>query len=210
LTFNQKREKIFNKTLHYSVKVPPKKVEFLTQNEIDILEDLSINSERLTIIRDLFIFSCYSGLGYAELKNLHKDHLRVIDDQIWIYMIRQKTKRHFKVPLLPKCVRIIEKYSMHKSIFKKGLLLPVPSNQRYNEYLKELNLKSGISIPLTTHLARRTFACTVLLRNNVHLQIVSQLLGHSSTSTTMKSYISEVPELMISEFEKVKNVYGRE
>lgn len=208
LRFNEKRERIQIKRLHYTVQVPQKKVEFLTQNEVSLLESLELVSERLTIIRDLFIFSCYSGLSYTELKNLTKDDLKVINDEVWIYMIRQKTKREFKVPLLYKCVEIIKKYSNHKSIRKKKQLLPVPSNQRYNEYLKELNTITGISTPLTTHLARKTYACTVLLRNGVHIQIVSQLLGHSNTSITIKSYLSEVPELMMTEFEKVRKNYS--
>lgn len=207
ITFSEKSAKIVSKQLHYSVKVPPKKVEYLTQHEVDFMESVHLESERLTIIRDIFLFACYTGLGYSELKSLHKDHLKIIDDQVWIFMIRKKTKRQFKLPLLPKCLDLLEKYRKHKAC-RKGLLLPVPSNQRYNEYLKELNPICNISIPLTTHLARRTFACSILLRNGVHIQIVSQLLGHANTSITMKSYLSEVPELMLAEFQKIKKVYS--
>jgi integrase/recombinase XerD len=196
--------------ISYKIKVPPKNVEYLTQGEVDRIENKEILNERLCIIRDLFIFSCYSGLSYRELTNLHESHLQVIDNQTWINMIRQKTKKSYRVPLLSKCEDIINKYSKHVHRVKKHLLFPVPSNQKFNAYLKELNVICDISIPLTCHLARRTFSCTILLRNKVPIQIVSELLGHSSTSITIKSYMGVIPELMISEFDKIKAIYNKE
>jgi integrase len=194
----------------YKIKVPPKTVEYLTQGEVDRIENKEIHNQRLCIIRDLFIFSCYSGLSYRELANLHESHLQVIDNQTWINMIRQKTKKNYRVPLLSKCEDIINKYSNHEHRVKKHLIFPVPSNQKFNAYLKELNVICDISKPLTCHLARRTFSCTILLRNRVPIQIVSELLGHSSTSITIKSYMGVIPELMISEFDKIKAIYNKE
>jgi len=197
-------------SLHYKVKVPIKKVEYLTQEEIDRIENKDFKVERLNIIRDLFIFSCYSGLSYTEMQNLHSSHIRVIDSQVWIDMVRQKTKRPLTIPLLPKCVELIEKYKTHKVRTKKGLLLPVPTNQVFNAYLKQINDLCEITTPLTCHLGRRSFACTILLRNKVHIHVVSQLLGHSNTNITVKSYLGTVPELMISQFDMVKDIYNKE
>jgi len=196
--------------ISYMIKVEPKRVEYLTQEEIDRIESKEIHNERLCTIRDIFIFSCYSGLSYRELANLHENHLQIINNQTWVNMIRQKTKKSYRVPLLSKCEDIIKKYSTHKHREKKHLLLPVPSNQKFNAYLKELNAICEILQPLTCHLARRTFSCTILLRNKVPIQIVSELLGHSSTTITIKSYMGVIPELMISEFDKIKAIYNKE
>lgn len=197
-------------SLHYKVKVPIKKVEYLTQEEIDRIESKEIRVERLNIIRDLFIFSCYSGLSYTEMRNLHESHIQTIDSQIWIDMMRQKTKRPLKIPLLPKCVRIIEKYELHITRKSKGLLLPVPTNQKFNSYLKELNDLCSITTPLTCHLGRRSFSTTILLRNKIHVEAISKMLGHANSAITIKSYMGSVPELIMSEFEKIKEIYHKE
>jgi integrase len=197
-------------SLHYKVKVPIKKVEYLTQEEIDRIESKEIRVERLNIIRDLFIFSCYSGLSYTEMRNLHESHLQTIDSQIWIDMMRQKTKRSLKIPLLPKCVSIIEKYELHITRKSKGLILPVPTNQKFNSYLKELNDLCSITTPLTCHLGRRSFSTTILLRNKIHVEAISKMLGHANSAITIKSYMGNVPELIMSEFEKIKEIYHKE
>ena len=197
-------------SLHYKVKVPIKKIEYLTQEEIDRIEMKEIQIERLNIIRDLFIFSCYSGLSYTEMRNLHESHLQTIDSQIWIDMIRQKTKRSLKIPLLPKCVNIIEKYELHTARKSKGLLLPVPTNQKFNSYLKELNDICSITTRITCHLGRRSYATSILLRNKIHIAAISKMLGHHDISTTIKSYMGSVPELIMSEFEKIKEIYHKE
>jgi integrase len=88
------------------------------------------------------------------------------------------------------------------------MLLPVPSNQKFNSYLKELQDICNIETILTCHLARRTFGSTVLLRNNVNIQIISQLLGHSSTAITIKSYLGSDQNFMLSEFQKIKSIYS--
>jgi integrase len=189
------------------VSVPPKIVSYLTQEEIDKIQFKDFHNERLNIIRDMFIFSIYSGFSYTELKNLHEEHIRMIDGQIWVEMIRQKTQRPYKVPLLPKCVELIERYKNHEKRLKNGLLLPLPTNQKFNSYLKEIQDLCSISTKLTCHLGRRTFGSTILLKNNVNIHVISQLLGHSNTSITIKSYLGTVPEMMLDEFDKIKSIY---
>jgi integrase len=192
----------------YKVKVPIKQIEYLTQSEIDIIEQKDIANSRLSIIRDLFVFSTYSGLSFRELKNLKQNNLKCIDGQYWVNMIRQKTKRQYNVPLLPKCIEIINRYQFHPKRIESGMLLPVPSNQKFNSYLKELQDICNIETKLTCHLARRTFGSTVLLRNNVNIQVISQLLGHSSTAITIKSYLGSDQNFMLSEFQKIKSIYS--
>jgi integrase len=192
------------------VKVPPKLVTYLTQEEIDRIEMRDFKNERLNIIRDMFIFSVYSGFSYTELKNFHESHIRMIEGQLWVEMIRQKTQRPYKVPLLPKCVELIERYKEHPKRKENGLLLPLPTNQKFNCYLKEIQDLCSINTKLTCHLGRRTFGSTILLKNNVNIHVISQLLGHSNTSITIKSYLGSVPELMLGEFQKIKNVYEKD
>jgi integrase/recombinase XerD len=192
----------------YKVKVPIKQIEYLTQSEIDIIEQKDIANSRLSIIRDLFVFSTYSGLSFRELKNLKQNNLKCIDGQYWVNMIRQKTKRQYNIPLLPKCIEIINRYQFHPKRIESGMLLPVPSNQKFNSYLKELQDICNIETKLTCHLARRTFGSTVLLRNNVNIQVISQLLGHSSTAITIKSYLGSDQNFMLSEFQKIKSIYS--
>jgi len=192
------------------VKVPPKLVTYLTQEEVDRIEHRDFKNERLNIIRDMFIFSVYSGFSYTELRNLHEGHTRMIDGQMWVEMIRQKTRRPYKVPLLPKCVELIERYKDHPKTKENGLLLPLPTNQKFNCYLKEIQDLCSINTTLTCHLGRRTFGSTILLRNNINIHVISQLLGHSSTNITIKSYLGSVPELMLNEFDKIKSVYERD
>jgi integrase len=109
-----------------------------------------------------------------------------------------------------KCEEIILRYKNHPNRIKNGILLPVPSNQKFNSYLKEIQKICLIETKLTCHLGRRTFGSTILLMNNVSIHVISQLLGHSNTSITIKSYLGLVPELMLSEFSKIQSIYKKE
>lgn len=156
----------------------PKKVinsiTYLTTNELYKLENHKFSQKRLEQVRDMFVFCCYTGLPYQEMSILTQKHIvKKFDGKLWIDMFRQKTKRQFSIPLLPKAISIIEKYQDDKR------LLPVVSNQKFNSYLKEIAEIIGIEKKLTHHIARKTFATTVLLYNDVPIEVVSELLGHS-------------------------------
>jgi integrase len=192
----------------FKVKVPHKQVEYLTQYEIDTIERKQILNDRLATIRDIFIFSVYSGLSFREMKNLHKRHLKIINGEYWIDMIRQKTQKQYTIPLLPKCVQILERYNKHPKT-TSGLLLPLPSNQKFNAYLKEIQHICEIDTVITCHLARRTFGSTILLQNNVNIHVISQMMGHSNTSVTIKSYLGTNTQMMVNEFERIKDIYSK-
>ncbi len=119
-------------------------------------------------------------------------------------MIREKTKKEIAIPILPKAKELIDKYSVSGSV----LIFPIISNQRYNSYLKEIADIVGINKRITTHTARKTFASTVLLFNDVPMEIVSELLGHSSITVTEESYGKvvkrKVSEQMCTLSEKLK------
>lgn len=159
--------------------------QFLTAKELAAIEERNYSIVRLQHAKDMFIFSCYTGLAYIDAYNLTPQNLCIgIDGEYWITTFRKKTDQPVRIPLLPKAMEIIEKYKTHPYVMAKGKLLPVYSNQKLNAYLKEIADLCGIQKPLTFHIARHTFATTVTLTNGVPIETVSKLLGHTSIKTT--------------------------
>lgn len=157
----------------------------LTQEEIDIMVNTSFMNRRLEEIRDVFIFCCYTGFSYSDVYKLKsKDLVIGIDNEYWLTIFRQKTGERESVPLLPIAFDIVQKYKKHEGCKKHGKLLPVMSNQIYNNYLKEVAALCGIDKILTSHIARHTFATTVTLSNGVPIETVSKMLGHTRLVTT--------------------------
>jgi integrase len=169
--------------LHRS-KTVRKTVVFLTTDELKTLEQSVLLQKRLILIQDLFVFCCYTGLAFNEMVNLEKQHLQLGFDGVnWIKMKREKTQRQISIPILPKAQEVIDKY-----ITEANLIFPTISNQKFNSYLKEIAAITGIEKRITHHIARKTFASTVLLYNDVPMEIVSELLGHSNITITQESY----------------------
>ncbi len=159
--------------------------EFLTKEEIEMMLEKELHTPRLEQVRDIFIFCCFTGLSYADVKKLTKNNLvKGIDGEMWIKTFRTKTDTPSNIPLLPTAMEIIGKYRNHNDVIDKEVLLPVLSNQKSNAYLKEIADLSGITKNLTTHLARHTFATTITLSNGVPIESVSKMLGHKSLRTT--------------------------
>ena len=155
---------------------------YLTDEELDRLANKVFAMKRLEVIRDLFLFSCYTGLAYIDLKHLSADMVRRWPDgNLWIDTKRQKTDVPVHVRLLDVPIRLIEKYG---GTTEGGLLFPVPSNQKVNSYLKEIASACDIDKDLTFHMARHTFATTVTLANGVPIETVSKMLGHTNIQTT--------------------------
>lgn len=170
-----------------------KEIVFLTTKELKKLKEHSFKQVRLQQVRDMFIFCCYTGLAYKEMANLEPKHISEhFDGNLWIQMKRQKTDKPISIPLLPPAKEILVKYNSETSV------LPVISNQKFNSYLKEIAELTGLTKNLTHHIARKTFATTVLLYNDVPMEIVSKLLGHSKMSVTEESY-GEVIQKKVSE-----------
>ncbi|RTY96049.1 site-specific integrase [Flavobacterium sp. GT3R68] len=186
--------------LHKS-KTVRKVVTFLTTEELQTLEEAVLQQKRLCIIQDLFIFCCYTGLAFTEMTHLEKQNIQVGFDGInWIQMKREKTQRQISIPILPKAQEIIDKYSNEKK-----LVFPSISNQKFNSYLKEIAEITGIEKRLTHHIARKTFASTVLLFNDVPMEIVSELLGHSNMTITQESYGKIVQKKVSEAMSNLKN-----
>ncbi len=158
--------------------------DYLTIHELEQIRNKDVNTTRMEIIRDVFVFASYTGLGYAELKKLNKNHIQKGNDgEEWIIIDRNKTDIRCRIPLLPQAKGILHKYEDYP-MNRKGILLPVHSNQKMNEYLKELADICGISKTLSMHVARHTFATSVTLSNGVPIETVSKMLGHTSLKTT--------------------------
>ena len=147
--------------------------------------DKEFASERLSLVRDIFLFSCYTGLAYIDVKNLTQSHINIgIDGDKWIFTHRQKTESASKIPILPVTQIIIDKYKDHPKCIINNALLPIFSNQKMNAYLKEIAVTCEINKDLTFHIARHTFATTVTLSNGVPIESVSKMLGHKNLRTT--------------------------
>ena len=171
--------------INYRVKFEAVEREFLTQDEIDALWEKELHFERLILVRDMFIFSCYTGLAYSDVEKLSKSDISIgIDGSKWIRINRTKTGTRSSIPLLPVAEEILDRYESHPQVKETERVIPVLSNQKSNAFLKEIAIMCGISKPLTTHLARHTFATTVTLTNGVPIETVSKMLGHQSLRTT--------------------------
>ena len=174
-----------NPFANYKPKVKEVERAFLDEAEIENVINKDFKIERLSLVRDIFIFSCYTGLAYIDVKQLTLANIVIgIDGERWICTHRQKTDTPSNIPLLPMAEKIINKYKDNPQCLNKGLLLPILSNQRMNSYLKEIADVCGINKELTFHIARHTFATTVTLTNGVPIESVSKMLGHKNLKTT--------------------------
>jgi integrase len=159
--------------------------DFLIDQELEAIAKKEFLTERLTLVRDIFLFSCYTGLAYADVKKLKRTEIRIgVDGKKWLFIQRQKSTTPSPVPLLPIPLSIIEKYKRHPRCLHKDLVLPILTNQKMNEYLKEIADLCQITKVLTFHTARHTFATTVTLNNNVPIESVSKMLGHKNLKQT--------------------------
>jgi site-specific recombinase XerD len=157
----------------------------LTQEQLDAISNKIFAAERLTQVRDIFLFCCYTGLAYADIRKLRRSEIVTgIDGEKWIYTKRQKTDSPFHIPILPPAMEIMQRYADHPQAVTGDRVLPVLSNQKMNGYLKEIADVCGITQNLTFHIARHTFATTVTLSNGVPIETVSKMLGHRNLRTT--------------------------
>jgi site-specific recombinase XerD len=177
--------------------------DFLEEHELKRVMEKSLPIERLAQVRDAFIFACFTGLAFSDLQGLREEHLvRDGDGSMWIRKKRQKTKNMCNIPLLKVPLEIIERYRAHPECVRKGVLLPVMSNQKMNAYLRELADICGITKQISTHTGRHTFASCVALANGVSMESVAKMLGHSNTNMT-RHYARVLDRTIINEMGKV-------
>lgn len=186
---------------------------YLTEDEIKKILKLKLVSDRLEHVRDLFIFSCFTGLAYIDVAGLRKEHIRKsFDGNLWIMTKRVKTGIDVNVPLLDISKMILDKY---KDKLPNGKILPVISNQKLNSYLKEIADLAGIKKNLTFHLARHTFATTTTLGKGVPIETVSKMLGHTNIETTQiyaritNNKISDDMKGLSEQFTGIEKIYKK-
>ena len=191
-----------NPFANYKSKVKEVERVYLTEEEIQSIIEKDFKTERLSLVRDIFLFSCFTGLAYIDVKNLTKSHISFgIDGEKWIFTHRQKTESASKIPILPVTQMIINKYENHPQCNNEDKLLPILSNQKMNAYLKEIASVCDIEKELTFHIARHTFATTVTLTNGVPIESVSKMLGHKNLRTTQ--HYAKVLDRKVSEDMKI-------
>lgn len=184
--------------LNYKGKVKEVERTYLTELEIEAILNKNFKVNRLELVRDIFLFSCFTGLAYIDVHNLTKSNIIVgIDGEKWIFTHRQKTESASKIPILPVTQMIIDKYENHPQCHNESKLLPILSNQKMNAYLKEIAAICEIEKELTFHIARHTFATTVTLTNGVPIESVSKMLGHKNLRTTQ--HYAKVLDRKVSE-----------
>jgi len=171
--------------VNYKAKVKRVDRIFLNREELQAMVDKVFPTERLNQVRDIFLFCCFTGLAYADVKKLKPTEIvKGLDGEMWIYTKRKKTDTPSRIPLLPSALSLLNKYADHPLCCNTDKALPVTTNQKMNAYLKEIADVCGINKILTFHIARHTFATTVTLSNGVPIESVSKMLGHTNIKTT--------------------------
>ncbi|MPS73109.1 MAG: site-specific integrase [Chryseobacterium sp.] len=192
--------------VHYSSTFTEVTRAFLNEEEIARLFKKDFRNERLSQVRYIFLFSCYTGLAYIDTQKLTRQNISIgLDGNKWIFTKRQKTKTTSNIPLLPDAEKIIEMYKDHPVCINSGKLLPVLSNQKMNAYLKEIADLCEIDKELTYHIARHTFATTITLANGVPIESVSKMLGHKNIKTT-QHYAKILDKKVSEDMSILKNV----
>ena len=188
---------------NYKIRLEKVDRGYLTEDEIKIILKKKMVSERLENVRDLFIFSCFTGLAFSDIHGLRKEHIVEDSNGVrWIRKGRQKTKIMCNIPLMEIPLKILEKYSTNEYCKKHGVLFPVLCNQKMNAYLKELADICGIKKTLTTHVGRHTFA-TFALANGVSIESVAKMLGHTNVQMT-RHYARVLDRTVIREMSQIK------
>ena len=191
-----------NPCSRYEGKMKEVERDFLTEEELSRIYNKRFSSERLTLVKDIFIFSCYTGLAYVDVKGLKRDHIGIgIDGEKWIFKNRQKTDTKSKIPVLPIAAEIIKKYENHPRCLNDDTILPILTNQKMNGYLKEVGDLCEVSKEITFHMARHTFATSVTLTNGVPIETVSKMLGHKNIQTTQ--HYAKILDKKVSEDMKI-------
>lgn len=183
-------------------------VEFLSQEELNRIKNKEFTIKRLEVVRDIFLFCSFSGLAFIDVKQLNPSHL-IADSNgtLWIRKPRQKTGNMCNIPVIQPAKVILDKYKDHPECLKQNVLLPVLSNQKMNSYLKEIADLCGITKKLSTHVARHTAATVVFLANNVSIENVAKILGHSSTKMT-QHYAKVLDSSILRDMQQVEAKFG--
>ncbi|MFR9628524.1 MAG: site-specific integrase [Rikenellaceae bacterium] len=181
--------------------------DFLTERELNLIMTKEFSVHRLEVVRDIFCFCALTGLAFTDVQHLRREHItQDADGEYWIRKPREKTNNMCSIPLLNRAQQILDKYKDYPERELKGMLLPIPSNQRFNSYLKEIADLCGINKLICSHVARHSFAC-LALANKVSMESIAKMLGHTDLRTT-KIYAKLMDETLSSEMKSLKDKFA--
>lgn len=193
----------------FSLGCRPVERPFLDQHEIERIMNLKPHKKYLELVRDLFVFSCFTGLAYVDVLTLKAGELVKTSDGVeWIKTKRTKTKTNANIPLLPIPKSIILKHANLEQLKPDDMIFEMYSNQKTNQYLKEIARLAKIDKNVTFHIARHTFATTVTLQNGIPIETVSKMLGHRNITTTQQ-YAKVLDSKVSKDMELLRNSHLR-
>ncbi len=194
---------------NYSMRLKTTPRDFLTKEELKQLQEWEPPTERLSAVKDVFVFQCYTGLAHADVLKVSRKHIsNGIDGKPWLMLERTKTGTSVQVPLLPVPLMLIEKYKSYAAANLEERLLPVKKNQPMNRALKEIGAAVKLKKVLTTYMGRHTFGTTITLSNGVPIDVVSKMLAHTNLRTT-QIYAKVVDQRLSIEMNKLTEKLNR-
>ena len=196
-----------NPFMEYKAKLNEVDRDYLTDEDLTLIHNLELTRECLILARDAFLFSCYTGLAYIDLKKLKQTQIVREHGELWIKTYRTKSKVKAEIMLLPTALKLIEKYANDPLVQTTGIVIPMVSNQKVNHHLKEIAKLSGITKHVVFHMARHTFATTVTLGHGVSIEVVSKMLGHKNVKQT-QHYAKMVNTRIQKEMMGLKGLYA--
>lgn len=191
----------FNPFTTYKVEREPVEIDFLDEEELRKIINFDTPLPRLERAKDMFLFGCFTGLSYIDIKTLTPEHFEKDSaGRIWIKKRRVKTGVLSRIPLLPIAKLILDKYKGGEK------LLPIQDPADINKYLKDIAILCGINKRICFHTSRHTFASTVTLANNISLEVVSKMLGHTNTRMTAH-YAKLIDKCIGEQMDKLMNTF---
>lgn len=189
---------------NFQLKYEKSQRDFLLETELKAIVRKEITIPRIQVVRDIFLFSCFTGLSYTDMKYLESSHIKRAGAKKFLVQRRKKSKVEAVIPLLSQAEEILEKYLSLSLLEDRTYIFPAPSNQKVNAYLKEIADICGIEKNLTFHMARHTFATTVTLANEIPIESISKMMGHTSIKTT-QIYAQVLNEKLSSDMDRISD-----
>ena len=194
----------YNMINAYKVEREPVEIDFLTEVELRKIINFETPIARFEKAKDMFLFGCFTGLSYIDIKTLLPEHFeRDEEGRIWIKKKRVKTGVLSRIPLLPMAKLLLDKYKGCKTV------MPIQDAADINKYLKDIAILCGINKRITFHTSRHTFASTVTLANNISLEVVAKMMGHTNTRMTTH-YAKLVDKCISSQMDKIVDAFCKD
>ena len=194
----------YNPFATYKIEREPVEIDFLDEEELRKIINFDTPLPRLERAKDMFLFGCFTGLSYIDIKTLAPEHFEKDGaGRIWIKKRRVKTGVLSRIPLLPIAKLILDKYKGSEK------LLPIQDPADINKYLKDIAILCDIKKRITFHTSRHTFASTVTLANNISLEVVSKMLGHTNTRMT-NHYAKLIDKCIGEQMDKLMDTFSGE